>query len=192
MTKDKPKVPTVPTLPTPPVLDPLSLSGYLMLDKEFNSENISPLIKAIKFLNTLPKKKQPKRIKLDINSPGGAVWNLTHLLQTIKESKIPVDTHTSGLAASCGCLLLMAGKKRSATRYADIMSHQYSSGVKGKEHELYGSFKSIKTMSKKMISMYKLYTGKSEKYIRTHLLGATDVWLTASEAKKHNLIDTII
>lgn len=173
----------------PPLLDPLTLSGYIMLDKEFDEKNISPIIKTIKLLNILPKK--PKRILLDINSPGGKLWSLTHLLQTMKESKIPVDTHTSGLAASCGCLLLMAGDKRSATRNADIMSHQYAWNASGKEHELYGRQKAFKNGSKRMIDMYKLYTGKSEKYIRKHLLCPTDVWLTASQARKHGIIDNV-
>ena len=175
--------------PMPPLLDPLTMSGYILLDKEFDEKSISPIVKTIKLLNILPKK--PKRILIDINSPGGKLWSLTHLLQTMKESKIPVDTHTSGLAASCGCLLLMAGKKRSATRSSDIMSHQYSWNAGGKEHELYGRQKAFKNGSKRMIDMYKLYTGKSEKYIRKHLLPATDVWLTASQAKKHNLIDIV-
>jgi ATP-dependent Clp protease protease subunit len=175
--------------PSPPLLDPLTMSGYILLDKEFDEKSISPIVKTIKLLNILPK--APKRILIDINSPGGKLWSLTHLLQTMKESKIPVDTHTSGLAASCGCLLLMAGKKRSATRSSDIMSHQYSWNANGKEHELYGRQKAFKNGSKRMIDMYKLYTGKSEKYIRKHLLGPTDVWLTASQAKKHNLIDIV-
>ena len=190
MSEETKKPEQKPAVPQP--LDPLSLSGYLMLDKEFNSENVSPLIKAIKFLNLLPKDKRPKRITIDINSPGGNVWNLTHLLDTMKESKIPVDTTTSGLAASCGCLLLMAGKKRYASKYADIMSHQYAWKAEGKEHELYGRIKAFKSGSKRMIQMYKTYTGKSETYIRKHLLGATDNWLTPAEAKRHGIIDKII
>ena len=175
--------------PNPPLLDPLTMSGYILLDKEFDEKSISPIVKTIKLLNILPKK--PKRILIDINSPGGKLWSLTHLLQTMKESKIPVDTHTSGLAASCGCLLLMAGDKRSATRNADIMSHQYAWSASGKEHELYGRQKAFKNGSKRMIDMYKLYTGKSEKYIRKFLLSPTDTWLTASQAKNHGIIDAI-
>jgi ATP-dependent protease ClpP protease subunit len=173
----------------PPLLDPLTMTGYIMLDKEFDEKNISPIIKTIKLLNILPKK--PERILLDINSPGGKLWSLTHLLQTMKESKIPVDTHTSGLAASCGCLLLMAGRNRTATRSADIMSHQYSWNAHGKEHELYGRQKAFKNGSKRMIAMYKEFTGKSEKYIRKYLLCPTDVWLTASQARKHGIIDNV-
>jgi len=174
----------------PALLDPLTMSGYIMLDKEFDEKSISPIIKAIKLLNILPNK--PKRILLDINSPGGKLWSLTHLLQTMKESKIPVDTHTSGLAASCGCLLLMAGRNRTATRGSDIMSHQYAWNASGKEHELYGRVKAFKNGSKRMIEMYKLYTGKSERYIRKFLLCPTDQWLTANEAKKHKIIDKVI
>ena len=43
-----------------------------------------------------------------------------------------------------------------------------------------------------MIDLYKKYTKKSEKYIRQHLLSATDVWLTPAEAKKHGIIDKVI
>ena len=175
--------------PSPPLLDPLTMTGYIMLDKEFDEKNISPIIKTIKLLNILPKK--PERILLDINSPGGKLWSLIHLLQTMKESKIPVDTHTSGLAASCGCLLLMAGRNRTATRSADIMSHQYAWSASGKEHELYGRQKAFKNGSKRMIAMYKEFTGKSEKYIRKHLLCPTDVWLTGSQARKHGIIDNV-
>ena len=42
-----------------------------------------------------------------------------------------------------------------------------------------------------MIAMYKEFTGKSEKYIRKHLLCPTDVWLTASQARKHGIIDNV-
>ena len=187
MSKDK-----KPTAPTPPVLDPVSLSGTLILDKEFNAENITPLIRSIKYLNLLPKERQPKRITIEINSPGGAIMNLTHLLHTMETSKIPVDTMGVGLSASCGCLLLMAGKKRYALRSAQIMSHTYSAGSAGKEGELYSRVKSFKMVSKHMIDWYKKYTGKSEKYIRQHLLKPNDVWLTAAEAKRHGLIDKVI
>ena len=178
--------------PTPPVLDPVSLSGTLILDKEFNAENITPLVRSIKYLNLLPKDKQPKRITIEINSPGGVIWNLNHLLYAMETSKIPVDTKAVGLAASCGCLLLMAGKKRYAVMGSDIMSHQYSWGGQGKEHELYGRIKAFKNGSKRMIAMYKKYTGKSETYIRKYLLGPTDVWLTPTEALKHGIIDKVI
>ena len=110
----------------------------------------------------------------------------------MENSKIPVDTVATGLAASCGCLLLMAGKKRYAIKGADIMSHQYSWNSQGKEHELYGRIKAFKSGSKRMIDLYKKYTKKSEKYIRQHLLSATDVWLTPAEAKKHGIIDKVI
>ena len=176
----------------PSPIDPVSLSGQLILDKEFNADNITPLIRTIKFLNLLPKEKQPKRIMIEINSPGGAIMNLSHLLYTMETSKIPVDTMGVGLSASCGCLLLMAGKKRYALREAQIMSHTYSAGSAGKEGELYSRVKSFKMVSKHMIDWYKKYTGKSEKYIRQHLLKPNDVWLTASEAKKHGLIDKVI
>ena len=98
------------------------------------------------------------------------------------------------LAASCGCLTLMAGAKghRYVTQNTSVMSHQYAWGSGGKEHELYGKIKEFEMSSKRMIDHYKKCTGKSEKYIRTHLLPETDQWLSPEEVVKHGIADKIV
>ena len=164
-----------------------------MLDKEFNQENIMPLVKQIMEWNLMDEVPF-EEIKLYINSPGGVVFSAHHLIDVMMQSRIPVSTIAMGLAASCGVLTLMAGKKgkRFATHNTSIMSHQYAWGSKGKEHELYGMVKEFKLSSEKMIEHYKKCTGKSEKYIRKYLLGPTDEWMTPEEAKKHGIIDEVI
>lgn len=113
------------------------------------------------------------------------------LVNTIKMSEIPVVTVADGLAASCGCLLLMAGDKRVALSNASIMSHTYSWGSTGKEGELYAKIAEFENSSKRMMAFYKKHTKKSESYIRKNLLKDTDVWLTPEQALEHNLIDEI-
>ena len=153
-----------------------------------------PLVAQLLEWNMMPEGKGPEHVKLYINSPGGSVHSAFHLIDTIKMSRIPVHTIAMGLAASCGCLLLMSGVKghRYITQNTSVMSHQYSWGSKGKEHELYGIVKEFEMSSGRMVNHYKKCTGKSETYIRKNLLGATDQWLTPEEVLKHGIADKIV
>ena len=169
-------------------------SGVLMLTKQFDQENIMPLVVQIMELNMLEKSEQPEAIKLYINSPGGSVHSAFHLIDVMKQSTIPVHTIAMGLAASCGVLTLMSGVKghRYITQNTSVMSHQYAWGSKGKEHELYGIVKEFELSSGRMIDHYKKCTGKNEKYIRKHLLPETDQWLSPEETIKHGIADHIV
>ena len=185
-----PMMPVPSSVPTP-VGQVLRDNGILMLTKEFNQENIMPLVAQIMEWNMTT---DLDHIKLYINSPGGSVHSAFHLIDVMKQSKIPVHTIAMGLAASCGVLTLMAGEKghRYITQNTSVMSHQYAWGSKGKEHELYGMIKEFELSSKRMIEHYKKCTGKSEKYIRQHLLPETDQWLSSREVLKHGIADKVI
>ena len=185
-----PMMPVPSSVPTP-VGQVLRDNGILMLTKEFNQENIMPLVAQIMEWNMTT---DLDHIKLYINSPGGSVHSAFHLIDVMKQSKIPVHTIAMGLAASCGVLTFMAGEKghRYITQNTSVMSHQYAWGSKGKEHELYGMIKEFELSSKRMIEHYKKCTGKSEKYIRQHLLPETDQWLSSREVLKHGIADKII
>ena len=89
-------------------------------------------------------------------------------------------------------MTLMAGEKRYATQNTMLMSHQYSGGFGGKEHELEASQRRMEIVSKQLMDHYKKCTGKTEKYIRKHLLPASDVFLSAEECIKHGVIDEMI
>ena len=201
-------IPTPRETPTPPPPPPQMMppsppkqpgeylrdNGVLFMDKEFNQENCMPLVKMILEWNLMPEDKRPEIIHLYINSPGGHVASAWHLIDTIKQSKIPVYTYAMGMAASCGCLLLMSGEKghRYVTQNTTVMSHVYSAGSGGKEFDLYARVKSFEQTSKNMVEHYKKCTGKSEEYIRKNLLPAEDVWLSPEEAVKHGVVDHII
>lgn len=166
-------------------------NGVLWLNDKFDKDTIFPIVAAIQEYNLMPSEVAPKEIKLFINSPGGAVHWAFPLINAIKMSEKPVITIADGLAASCGCLLLMSGDKRVALSNASIMSHQYSWGSTGKEHELYAKIKEFEMSSERMMYHYKKCTKKSESYIRKHLLCDSDVWLSPEDALKHNIIDEI-
>ncbi len=168
-------------------------SGYMMLNKEFTRETVEPLIHLIVGSNLLPEDEKPERLQIAINSYGGEVNALIQLLDAMDASEIPIDTIVTGTACSCGCLLLMAGDKRYATKNSSVMSHQFSGGTgRQKEHELYSRMESFNMTSEFMVNHYKKHTKLSIAKIRKHLLGPTDVWLTAGQAKEYNIIDEVI
>ena len=90
-------------------------------------------------------------------------------------------------------MIFIAGEKghRVLTPNTSIMSHQFSWGSWGKEHELVAVGKEFELTTERMISHYKKCTGLNEKQIRQYLLPATDVWLSAKEAKKLGICDSI-
>ena len=186
--------------PTPPMplearmKEQMLRSGLIMLSTKFDQENIMPIVQQIIMLNMLPEKEQPEEIKLVINSPGGSVFSAWHLIDVIKQSRIPVSTIAQGLAASCGVVTLMSGVKgkRYVSHNASVMSHTYSWGSVGKEGELYAKIKEYELASGRMIDHYKKCTGKSEKYIRKYLLHPNDEWMSPSEVVSHGIADEVI
>jgi ATP-dependent Clp protease protease subunit len=167
-------------------------NGILLLATKFDQESIMPLVAAIYEYNLMPEEIQPDCITLIINSPGGSVHSAFHLIDAMYMSDIPITTIGKGLVASCGLLTLMAGGSRMITHNTSVMSHQYSYGSTGKEHELYAKVKEFDLSSKRMVNHYKKCTGKSEKYIRKNLLHTTDEWITPEECIKHGLIDEVV
>mgnify|MGYP006210696023 CR=1 FL=1 len=144
--------------------------------------------------NLLPQKERPKEITLVINSPGGQVHSAFALIDTMKGSAIPIKTIGLGMIASCGILTFMSGTKgkRFITPNTSILSHQYSWGSAGKEHELFARVREFELSTTRMIEHYKKCTGMSEKKIREVLLPAEDVWLSAKEAVKYGIADKIV
>ena len=172
----------------------LKENGILFMDKKFDQENCMPLVKMIMEYNLMPAAKAPDVIRLYINSPGGEVSYAFHLIDVIKQSRIPVYTYGMGSIASCGVLLMMAGESghRYLTQNTSIMSHQYSWGSGGKEHELYARIKQFEISSEKLMEHYKKCTGKNRKYIRKHLLPESDMWMTPEEAITHGIADKVV
>ena len=138
------------------------------------------------------KKKRPY-LKLLICSNGGDVPNAFALIDVMKASTIPIHTVGLGVIASCGLLIFIAGEPghRILTPNTSILSHQYSWGNWGKEHELFAQVKEFELSTDRMIQHYKKCTGLEEDKIRESLLPPEDVYLSAKEARKLNLCDSV-
>ena len=128
-----------------------------------------------------------------ICSPGGDLSAAFALIDVMRGSSIPIKTTGLGMIASAGLLIFMSGEKgkRLLTPNTSILSHQFSWGSFGKEHELFAAVKEFDLTTKRMIKHYKKCTGLSDKDIRQYLLPPQDVWLSAPEALKLGICDNV-
>jgi len=169
-------------------------AGIMYFSDGFDSQTTKPVIQAIIEKNLMPDTQRPKQLTLVINSPGGQVHSAFALIDTMKGSAIPVKTVGLGMIASCGLLTFMSGTKgrRVITPNTSILSHQYSWGSGGKEHELFARVREFELSTARMLEHYKKCTGLSEKKVRDILLPPEDRWLSAKEAVKYGIADKIV
>jgi ATP-dependent Clp protease protease subunit len=179
---------------------PVPSPGQLMNDNsmyyfcdQFSNATTKPVIEFIIEKNLLPNSDRPEEITLIINSPGGDVNSAFALVDVMKGSSIPVKTVGIGLIASAGLVAFMSGARgsRVITPNTSILSHQYSWGSHGKEHELFATIKEFEMTTDRMMKLYKNCTGLTDKVIREILLPPHDVWLSAQDAIKYNIADKI-
>jgi ATP-dependent Clp protease protease subunit len=136
---------------------------------------------------------RPDLLNLIITSPGGDLNAAFAIIDTMRGSAIPIRTIGLGQIASAGLMIFIAGTKgkRLLTPNTSILSHQYSWGAFGKEHELFATVKEFDLTTKKMIAHYKKCSGLSEAKIKELLLPPQDMWLSPLEAKKLGLCDDV-
>ena len=165
---------------------------YLLMDT-ITPESCKDAIEFVLKQNAEKGVNKQKRLQFMICSPGGDVPSCFALIDIMKGSRIPIHTVGLGVIASCGLLLFITGEKgkRTLTPNTSILSHQYSWGSYGKEHELFAQVKEFELSTERMINHYKKCTGLTEEEIREHLLPPEDRWLSASEAKKLGLCDSV-
>ena len=175
------------------VLEDLEDHDIFLFMDHFESKTVKPVIEFILNKNLSSSAKKSKHLTLMICSPGGEMSAAFALIDVMKGSKIPIHTIGLGEISSCGILTFMSGEKghRVLTPNTSILSHQWSWGVGGKQHELLAAQKEFELTDARMMDHYKKCTGLSEKIIRKVLLPPHDVWLTAKEAVNYGIADTI-
>ena len=171
----------------------LNDNGVYLLMEGINSESCAKTIEWILQENLKSGEDRKSHLKILISSPGGDVNACFALIDVMKGSKIPIHTYGIGMIASCGLLLFLTGQKgcRVLTPNTSILSHQYSWGSFGKEHELFARVKEFNLTTDRVMKHYKKCTGMTEKQIRKYLLPPEDIWLSANEAKEYGICDEV-
>jgi len=136
-----------------------------------------------------------KDIQLYINSPGGSVTSGLGIYDMMQFVKCPVATICTGLAASLGSFLLMAGTKgkRYALPNSRVMIHQPLLGGGG----LSGQVSDIEIHAKELIETKRLLTELYAKhtnltYEELDKYMDRDFFLRPEKAKEFGIIDEVI
>lgn len=167
-------------------------AGIYYLCDDFNSTIAKDVVTWIMDSN-LQKYNRPPHLTLMITSYGGDLSSAFSIIDIMRGSSIPVRTVGLGCVASAGLLTFIAGEKgyRIITPNTSVLSHQWSWGQVGKEHELIATMREFELTTTRMVNHYKKCTGLSDKIIRERLLPPQDVWLSPQEALKYKLCDAV-
>ena len=133
-----------------------------------------------------------KDISFYINSPGGSVYAGLAVYDTMQFIKPAVSTLCTGMAASMGAHLLMAGEKgkRFALPNSRIMIHQPSSGFRGQASDIEIQARETLKLKKRLNEMMALHTGKSVEEIEKDT--DRDHYMDSDEAVAYGLIDKVL
>ena len=132
-----------------------------------------------------------KEIALYINSPGGVVTAGFAIYDTMQYIKSPVSTLCSGMAASMGSFLLMAGEpgRRVCLPNTSVILHQPSGGYSGQASDMARHAEDIIKTKRRLTELYAKHCGRA--YDEVELALDRDNFLDAQQAKAWGLVDHV-
>lgn len=133
-----------------------------------------------------------KDIQIYINSPGGSVYAGLGIYDTMQIIKPDVATICTGMAASMGAVLLVAGKKgkRSALKHSRVMIHQPSGGAQGVASDMEINLREMLKLKKELYDIIAAHSGQSYDWVEK--ASDRDYWMTSYEAKEMGMIDEVL
>ncbi|PHD75982.1 ATP-dependent Clp endopeptidase, proteolytic subunit ClpP [Bacillus sp. AFS043905] len=133
-----------------------------------------------------------EEITIFINSPGGSTSAGFAIYDTMQYIKPDIRTVCTGMAASFGAMLLLAGTKgkRCALPNSEIMLHQPLGGARGQATEIEISARRILKLKDHINQIISERTGQPIEKVAKDT--DRDYFLSANEAKDYGIIDEII
>lgn len=133
-----------------------------------------------------------KDISVYLNTPGGSVSAGLGIYDTMQYIKSDVSTICTGIAASMGAVLLVAGAqgKRFALKHSRVMIHQPMGGMQGQATDMEITVREIQKLKKELYTILADHSGNL--YERIEKDSDRDYWMTATEAKEYGMIDDLL
>ncbi|UIR57125.1 ATP-dependent Clp endopeptidase proteolytic subunit ClpP [Sphingobacterium sp. SRCM116780] len=131
-------------------------------------------------------------IQIYINSPGGSVYAGLGIYDTMQYISPDVATICTGIAASMGAVLLVAGAKgkRAALRHSRVMIHQPSGGAQGVASDMEINLREMMKLKEELYTIIADHSGQTYEWVEKS--SDRDYWMKASEAKDFGMIDEIL
>ena len=161
----------------------------IIIGEEINDHTANSVVAQLLFLAA---DNPDKEISLYINSPGGSTTAGFAIYDTMQIIKPDVRTICTGMAASFGALLLLAGTKgkRCALPNSEIMIHQPLGGARGKATEIEISARRILKLREHINQIIAERTGQPVEKVAKDT--DRDYFMSAEEAKAYGIIDEIL
>jgi ATP-dependent Clp protease protease subunit len=131
-------------------------------------------------------------IQIYINSPGGSVYAGLGIYDTMQYIAPDVATICTGMAASMGAVLLVAGAKgkRAALKHARVMIHQPSGGAQGVASDMEINLREMMKLKEELYTIISEHSGQSYEWVEKS--SDRDYWMRAAEAKEFGMIDEVL
>lgn len=133
-----------------------------------------------------------KDISIYLNTPGGSVYAGLGIYDTMQFISSDVATICTGMAASMGAVLLVAGAngKRSALKHSRVMIHQPMGGAQGQASDIEITAREIQKLKKELYTI--LADHSNNPFDRIEKDSDRDYWMTSTEALEYGMIDKIL
>ena len=122
---------------------------------------------------------------VEINSPGGNVWDGLSIYNMLRGRQAPVTTRVVGIAASIASIIALAGDTVEMAEASLFMIHDPSGMVAGTSEDMRKMADALDQHAEVLASIYAKATGKPTSQIRAAMKAET--WFTAQEAIQFGL-----
>ena len=170
------------------VFSRLMMDRIIFLGTEINDYTANVIQAQLLYLDSADSEKD---ISIYLNTPGGSVYAGLGIYDTMQFIKSDVSTICTGMAASMGAVLLVAGAegKRAALPHSRIMIHQPMGGAQGQASDMEIT---VKEILKLKTELYQIIADHSHNSIdRITADSDRDHWMTANEALDYGMIDRV-
>lgn len=170
------------------VFSRLMMDRIIFLGTEVNDYTANVIQAQLLYLDSVDSEKD---IHIYLNTPGGSVYAGLGIYDTMQFVKSRVGTICTGMAASMGAVLLVAGEKgmRAALPHSRVMIHQPLGGIQGQASDIEITAREILKLKDELYQIISDHSGQSMERIRQD--ADRDYWMTAQEALDYGMIDKV-
>ena len=170
------------------VFSRLMMDRIIFLGTEVNDYTANVIQAQLLYLDSVD---SDRDISIYLNTPGGSVYAGLGIYDTMQFIRSRVATICTGMAASMGAVLLVAGEKgmRAALPHSRVMIHQPLGGIQGQASDIEITAREILKLKDELYQIISDHSGQAMEKIRQD--ADRDYWMTAEEALQYGRIDKV-
>ena len=170
------------------VFSRLMMDRIIFLGTEVNDYTANVIQAQLLYLDSVDSERD---INIYLNTPGGSVYAGLGIYDTMQFISSRVATIYTGMAASMGAVLLVAGEKgmRAALPHSRVMIHQPLGGIQGQASDIEITAREILKLKDELYQIISDHSGQTMEKIRQD--ADRDYWMKAQEALEYGMIDKV-